>query len=59
MYLVAKLGFGFLFKYFPQHKTLCSHFAVILEIPQTARLQFRPKSTSSGLEVEAKFYLQD
>ena len=25
----------------------------------TASLQFRPKPTSSGLDVEAKFYLQD
>ena len=42
MYLVVKSRYGFLFKYFPQHKPLRSSFAVILEIPQTARLQFRP-----------------
>ena len=59
MYLVVKLRFGFLCRYFPQHKALCSYFAVIPEIPQTARLQFRPKPTSSCLEVEAKFYFQD
>ena len=34
-------------------------FAVIPNIPQTARLQFRPKPTSSGLDVEAKFYFQN
>ena len=28
MGLVVKLSFGFLFKYFPQHKALCSYFAV-------------------------------
>ena len=59
MYLVVKLRFGFLFKYFHQHKALCSYFAVIPEILQTAHLQFRPKSTSTGLEVEAKCYFQD
>ena len=59
MYLVVELRFGFLFKYFPQHKALCSHFAVTPEIPKTTPLQFRPKPTSSGLEVEAKFYFQD
>ena len=37
--LVVKLRLGFLFKYFPQHKALCSYFAVIPEIPQTERLQ--------------------
>ena len=57
MYLIVKLRFGFLFKYFCQQKALCSYFAVIPEIPQTASLQFRLKLTSSGLEVEAKFYL--
>ena len=55
MYLLVKLRLGFLFKYFPQHKALCSYFEVIPEIPQTACSQFRPKPTSSGLEVEAKF----
>ena len=35
MHLVVKLRFGFLFKYFPQHKALCSYFAVIPEIPKT------------------------
>ena len=57
--LVVKLRLGFLFKYFPQHKALCSYFAVIPEIPQTERLQFRPTPTSSALKVEAKFYIQD
>ena len=59
MYLFVKLRSGFLFNYFPQHEALCSYFAVIPEIPQKARLQFRPESTSSGLEVKAKFYFQD
>ena len=59
MYLVVELRIGFIFKYFPQHKALYSYFAVIPEIPQTTCLQFRPKPTSSGLEVEAKFYFQD
>ena len=59
MYLILKLKFGFLVKYFPQHMALCSYFVIIPEIPQTARLQFRLKLTSSGLEVEAKFYFQD
>ena len=59
MYLIVKIRSGFPFCYFPQHKALCSYFSVIPEIPQTLRLQFRPKPTSSGLEVEAKFYLQD
>ena len=59
MYLIVKLRFGFLFKYLPQHKALCSYFEVIPEIPQRARLQFRLKSTSFGLEVEAKVYCQD
>ena len=36
-----KLRFGFLFKYFPQDKTLCSHFAGNSGVPQTAHLQFR------------------
>ena len=47
-----KLRFEFLFKYFLQHKALCSYFAVIPEIPQTAFLQSRPIPTSSGLEVD-------
>ena len=34
MYLIVKLRFGLLFKYFPQHKALCSYFAVIPEIPK-------------------------
>ena len=55
MYLIVKLRFGFLFKYFPQHEALYSYIEVIPEIPQTAHLQFRPNPTSSGLEVEAKF----
>ena len=59
MYLVIKLRFGFLFKNFLQHKALCSYFAVIPEILQTAHLTFRPRPTSSGLEVEAKLYFQD
>ena len=59
MHLVVKLRFGFLFKYFPQGNALCSYFAVIPEFPRTARLQFRSKPTSSGLEVEAKFYFQN
>ena len=59
MYLVLTLRFGFVFDYFPQHEALCSYFAVIPEIPQTAHLQFRPKPTSSGVDVEAKFYVQD
>ena len=59
MYLVVELRFGFLFKYFLQHKALCSHFAVIPEIPQTTRLQFRPRPKSSDFEVEAKCYFQD
>ena len=59
MYLAEKLRFGFLFKYFPQQKALCSYSVVIPEISQTARLQFRPKPTSSGLEVQAKLYFQD
>ena len=58
MYLVVKLRFGLRFKYFPQHMALCSYFTVIPEIPQTARLQFRPKSTHSVLEVKAKFFFQ-
>ena len=58
MYSIVNVRLGFLFKYFPQHKASCSYFAVIPEIPQTARLQFRPKPTSSGLQVEAKFYFQ-
>ena len=59
MYMIVKLRFGFLSKYFPQDKALCSYFAVIPEIPQTARLQLRPKPTSSGLELKPKFYFQD
>ena len=54
MYLVMKFSFEFLLKYF----LIYSYFAAIPEIPETARLQFRPKPTSSGLEVEAKFYFQ-
>ena len=53
------LRFGFFFKSFPQNKALCLHLAVIPQIPQKACLQFTPKPTSSGLEVEAKFYFQD
>ena len=41
MYSDVKLTFGLLFKYFPQDKALCSYFAVIPEIRQTACLQFR------------------
>ena len=52
MHLVVNLRFGFLFKYFPQDDALCSYFAVVPEIP-------RGKPTSSGLEVQAKFYFQD
>ena len=59
MYLFVNLRFGFLFKYFPQDEASCSHFAVIQEIPQRACLQFRPKPSSSGLEVETKLYFQD
>ena len=59
MYLIVKIRSGFLFSYFPQDKALCSYFSVIPEIPQKLRLQFRSKPTSSGLEVEAKFYLRD
>ena len=59
MYLVVKLRLGFLFKHFPQREALWSYFAVIPEIPQTARLQFRPKPKSSGFDVKAKFYVQD
>ena len=59
MYLIVKFRFGFLLKYFPQHKALCSYFAVISEIPKAVRFQFRLKPTSSGLEVEAKFNFQD
>ena len=59
MYLIVKIRSGFLLRYFPLHKDLCSHFSVIPEIPQTSRLQFRPKPTSSGVEVGAKFYLRD
>ena len=55
MYLIVKIRSGFLFSYFPQHKALYSYFSEIPEIPQTLRLQFRPKPISSGLEVEAKF----
>ena len=54
MYLVVKLRFEFLSNYFPQHEALCSNFAIIPEIPQTARSQFRLKPTSSDLDVEAK-----
>ena len=50
----CSLRFGFLFHYFPHHEALCSHFAAIPEIPQTKRLQFRPKPTRSGLDEEAK-----
>ena len=58
MYLVVKvrLRFRFPFKYIFLSEALCSYFAVIPEIPQKTRLQFRPKPTSSGLEVEAKCY---
>ena len=59
MYLLVKLRFEFLSNRFPQHEALCWYFAVISEIPQTVHLQFRPKPTSSGLDVEAKFYIQD
>ena len=58
MYLIVKLKFGFPFKYFSQQKALCSYFALIPEIPKAARLQFSPKPTSSGLEVEAKFHFE-
>ena len=34
MYLIVKLRFGFLFKYFPQHMALCSYFAVIPRFPK-------------------------
>ena len=57
--LVVKITFGFLFQYFPQDNAICLYFAVIPEICQTARLQFRPKPISSCLEVEAKSYFQD
>ena len=58
MYLIMQLRSGFLFNYFPQHMPLCSYFTVIPVIRQTLRLQFRPKPTSSGLDVDAKFYIQ-
>ena len=57
MYLIVKIRSGFLFSYFRQHKALCPYFSVMPEILQTLRLQFRPKPTSSCLEVEANFYL--
>ena len=59
MDLIAKLKFGFLFKYFPQHKAACSYFVVIPEIFQTARLQLRPTPTSSAFEAEANLNFQD
>ena len=56
MYLVVKLIKVWIsIQYFPQVKALCSYFTVMPEIPQTVCLQFRPKPTSSGLEMEVKF----
>ena len=58
MNLNVKVTFWILFKYFPQHKVLCSDSMVIQEIPLHSALDLKPKTESSGLHEEAKLDFQ-